>query len=194
MPWDMSPLVLLIGVGLWPFISKILPDQTRPINKIISKHLTVSIVVMYYFLVKMSEFIPSISPMFLSTSFGVLLSASITRDQTKNRQKLDEDQKRDRVIESLLLEINTHTEPLNRLEEVLTFSFDGIIASGLYILLPPESQEIVSSYYQGCHQVNNYNRGGRTITQQQVNKIQYVQKRLLREIEPVIKNLENLRS
>ncbi|MBU0964699.1 hypothetical protein KKC06_06695 [Patescibacteria group bacterium] len=150
---------------------------------------------------KVGDFFVQLLATGLGAYFGYLgglriLKQELEADKEQKRKELeaDEEQKRNMIIESLLLEINTHTEPLNRLEEVLTFSFDGIIASGLYILLPPKSQELVSSHYQGCHQVNNYNRGGRTITQQQVNKIQYVKTRLLREIKPVIKNLENLRS
>lgn len=196
MAWDTSPLVLVIGFILWPFFSKILPKQTRPINDIISKNLTVSIVLLYYFLVKMSEYVPSMSPVFLSTSFGVLLSASITKDQTNNQKILDDEQKRDRVIDSLLTEINAHVQTLHGgyMEEFLTFSFDGIIASGLYTCLPPESQEIVSRYYQGCHQVNNFVQTIQmTLRELADTPVQAIRMRIRTDRPEVIANLEALR-
>ncbi|GAH01751.1 unnamed protein product, partial [marine sediment metagenome] len=108
---------------------------------------------------------------FISRLFGVLLAASITLAQMKKQQIRDEEQKRERVIESLILEIKTHEELLQRPEIIVseerafatalpTSSYDGIIASGLYTLVPPETQIRVSYYYHGCHKIKNYIQAG----------------------------------
>ena len=77
------------------------------------------------------------------------------RQQRIKEREADDEQNRDRVIGSLIVEVYSHKEHLpHGFEELLTFSFDGIIASGLYTYLGSELQEIVSDYYQGCHQVN----------------------------------------
>ena len=151
---------------------------------------------------KLSECIDFIFQL-AATCIGVFLGycgGVILQDR---KQKIDEKQKRDRVKESLLLEINLHKELLQRkkikkrgdrifVTELPTFSFDGIIASGLYTYLPPELQNIVSRHYQGCHQINSYIKKGIWIVPTPLEEINEMKTILRREIDIVLEKLKEL--
>ena len=166
----------------------------------VEKNLTIVIVCFSFFIFKIYWF--SFFPEVVATTLGVLMGASITLAQIKGRQKLDENQKRKRVIESLLTEIKTHQEILNQgspirgvgdfMEALPTFSFDGITSSELYTYLPTELQKIVSSHYEGCHLNNYYVQAGILTNDPDLTTLQSVKIYIRKNIDEVLEKLEEL--
>lgn len=146
----------------------------------------------------------SFYPALLATGCGILLGFTIENASAIGQRKRDENQKIDRVIDALLLEINTHKELLQQgkspirgigpfMAELPTFSFDGIIASGLYIRLPPELQKIVSNHYQFCN-LNNYYVQAGILTGKTDSKLQDIKIYIRKNIDVVLEKLKELRS
>lgn len=146
------------------------------------------------------DFIFQLAATFIGAFLGYRGGLRISRRE----QDSDEEQKRTRVIESLLVEINKHEEIFSKKMEspirgigfyeiyLSTFSFDGIVASGLYTHLPPESQKIVSRYYEACHLNNDYIQAGILTNNTDKPKLQSIKNQIRYDIKVVLENLKEL--
>ena len=145
------PLAILVGMILWHLFSKKYPLKVKPVNDIISEYHTIIVLIFYFFSLISSAYYPSIPKEFLSTTFGVLLAASITLAQMKKQRESTNAKIRDSILTELKLSLAglKMGEPLETLFVVRTetAAFDSAVGGGHFSLFEEETQRRISELY-----------------------------------------------